>query len=114
MQSNDVASQILLNREAIGIDQDAEGAMARQINNAGMTQVWTKPLTGGDQAVLLVNTGETPTDITVDLGALGLSASRHVRDVWTHADAGAFTGSYTAPSVAPHASVLVRVAGQSQ
>jgi alpha-galactosidase len=114
MLSNDVASQILLNREVVGIDQDAEGAMARQMSRVGATQVWTKPLTGGDEAVLLVNTGETPTDITVDLTALGLDGSRHVRDVWAHSDVGAFTGAYTASSVAPHASALIRVAGHSQ
>jgi alpha-galactosidase len=114
MQPGDLASQVLLNREVVAVDQDAEGAMARKIIDTGTFQVWSKPLTGGNEAVLLVNTADAPTDITVSLDDLGLTGRRQVRDLWAHADLGAFTGTYTATAVAPHGSVLLRVAGQSQ
>jgi mannan endo-1,4-beta-mannosidase len=111
MQSGDVASQVLLNPEVIAIDQDAEGVMARKVRDAGAIRVWTKPLANGDEAVLLVNAGESPADLTVNLTALGLAGTRQLRDAWAHTNLGAFTGTYTASNVVPHASVLLRVVG---
>jgi hypothetical protein len=52
------------------------------------------------------NLGSTPADITVDLGVPG---AQPVHDLVARQDLGRFRGSWTASSVPPHGSRLVRI-----
>ncbi|HEY8598633.1 MAG TPA: S-layer homology domain-containing protein [Thermomicrobiales bacterium] len=108
MRSGDTASGILLNREVIAVDQDPLGMQGTRIRDIGGLQVWTKPLLGGDRAVVLFNTTDVTASIGVNWAELGLAGSQHVRDLWDAADLGGFADGY-ATSVPAHGVVMVRV-----
>jgi alpha-galactosidase len=106
---------ILTNAEAIAIDQDLLGSgpvkVSGQVDGA---QVWMKPLkskTSGVQAVLFLNLGSEPADVSVRWTDLGLKPQVRVRDLWLHRDLGTFAESYTA-LIPPHGSRLLKISGQ--
>ena len=109
--------EILTNREIIAVDQDLLGAPGRVVSRGpnGMTEVEAKPLgsfASGEYAVLLLNRGSEPEDITVTWRSLDLLAtSASVRDLWQHADLGSMRTQFTAHNVAPHGVVMLRVKG---
>lgn len=106
MIAGDDTSGILLNTEVIAVDQDADSVMAGRVSDSSGIQVWVKPLKGGRQAVLAVNTDDVPRDVVVDLATLGLSGAA-ARDLWGHRDLGRLTGTYLAPGVPAHGSVML-------
>lgn len=84
----DADKRILMNREAIAIDQDALGKQAARVTQEGDLSVWVKPLSGGRTAVGLVNLGWSTRDISLELRSLGLGEEVNVRDVWEGKDLG--------------------------
>lgn len=104
---------LLTNDEALAINQDANVVMGtlRSPSNATGTEVWSKPLHDGSVAVLLLNRGEVPADITADWSLVGLpsGSSADVRDVWAQKDIGSHTGSYTGSAVPRHGCELLRI-----
>jgi alpha-galactosidase len=103
---------ILNNAEVIAVDQDALGAQGQlAATPAANLQIWSKPLAASNaRAVALFNRGTTAAAITVRWTDLGLPAgSASVRDLWLHADLGAFTASYTATTVPAHGVVMLRI-----
>jgi alpha-galactosidase len=81
-------------------------------HNAAATQVYAGPLVQKQWAVVLVNRDDVQTaSITVTWKDLGVdpSTSFTVRDLWKHQDLGIFDTSFTAPNVAPHASVTLKL-----
>jgi len=117
--------EILTAAEYIMVNQDlgVDGAIQGRLQTAaapGQAQggappakggeVWTKRLSTGATAVLLVNNGDTArTDVTIDFGTIGFGATTKVtvRDLWGRADIGTFTGSYTAKDIEPHDHVFL-------
>lgn len=101
---------ILVNKEAIAIDQDPMGIQGRRVQKNGDLEVWSKQLADGGRAVALLNRGASEQTITAAWSALGypetLKAS--VRDLWAHKDMPSATGRFSA-SVPSHGVVLVRV-----
>jgi hypothetical protein len=76
--------------------------------------VWSKPHSGSNtRAVALFNRNDSGSaSITVQWSALGIpGGAAAVRDLWTHADLGTFSGSYTATSVPSHGVVMLKVTG---
>ena len=74
--------------------------------------IWTGPLTGGSQAVVLLNRGDTDSsEITVNWTDIGFPVdhSATVRDLWVHQDVGVFTGHYTSPRIDPHAVMMINI-----
>ncbi|RYD26923.1 MAG: glycoside hydrolase family 27 protein [Lysobacteraceae bacterium] len=67
---------------------DQLGVQGRRLRQDGEAELWVKPLSGGRQAVLLLNRGEQPTSIKAAWDILGWSATTRatVRDVWAHRD----------------------------
>ena len=116
MAGNDVRTvsnatrDILTNREVVAVDQDSlgtQGWLAQQ-PSPGL-QTWVKPLADGSRAVALLNRTGADAELRADWTAIGLPAGRaQVRDLWAHADRGAFAGSY-AVRVPSHAVVMVKV-----
>ncbi len=95
-------SEILLNKEAIAIDQDELGVEGSKKLDEGNFEVWTKPLKGGDYAVILFNRGEKPVDANVTWKSMGIKGHFHARDLWRHQDIGpsiGFKGSIEGHSV---------------
>ena len=100
---DDATRTILMNAEAIAVDQDPLGAQAMRV---GVTdhaeqraEVWAKPLADGSVAVGLFNLSDADGRlIEVSWESLGLQPSQRcvVRDLWQHQDAGETTVSFSA------------------
>ncbi len=97
---------ILTNRDVIAIDQDPLGRQGRRLRTQGDVEIWTKPLSGGGQAVGLFNRGTAAAETTIRCEDLQL-CDADVRDVWTRSPASRFT-SYSG-SIPSHGVVLLRV-----
>jgi alpha-galactosidase len=106
---------ILTNQEVIAIDQDALGlqGVPVQLSSDQLQSVWAKPLNqSGARAVVLVNAGESTASLSFKLSDIGLrGGSATARDLVAQKDLGAFTDSYPAVNLAPHASVTLKVMG---
>lgn len=99
---------ILLNRDVIAVDQDPLGKEGSAIAKTAETQVWAKPLEGGEYAIALFNLGEKPTEMSVKWSQVHLSGKLHVRDLWAHRSLGEVANGYSA-MVAPHGVAMIRV-----
>lgn len=110
---SDVQREILFNDEVIAINQDVT-PQGRPVADGDLT-VWARALSDGSAAVAFYNEDDAaaalgPIDFAKALGwPAGTKAT--VRDLWAHADLGAFTGGYPAApiSVDPHATHVVRI-----
>ncbi len=104
------ASEIIMNREVIAVDQDPlgiQGDVAKEYDN-GKLQVWVKPLESGSKAVALLNRDATTHRMTVNWSDIGFSGKCAVRDLWEHEDKGTFADRYSAP-VPSHGTVLLKI-----
>lgn len=61
---------IILNREAIAIDQDPLGVQGLRLRTEGDVEYWLKPLQNGDWAVLVLNRGVEDVKISLDWNSL--------------------------------------------
>jgi alpha-galactosidase len=104
----DEIKQILTNRDVIAIDQDKLGKQGFRVSKDGRTEVWAKPLEGGDMAVALFNRGDKAELMLAKWFDLGLNGKHMVRDLWAHADRGKIKDLFEA-EVYPHGVVMLRV-----
>ncbi|HMH15538.1 MAG TPA: glycoside hydrolase family 27 protein [Edaphobacter sp.] len=86
---------ILMNKDAIAIDQDALGKQGDRLYESGDLEVWTKPLSGGRVAVGLFNRSWSKRDVSVDLAEIGFRNGGNVHDVWKGKDLGHRSGVFT-------------------
>jgi alpha-galactosidase len=84
----DVDKSLLMNKDAIAIDQDSLGKQGDRLYESGDLDVWTKPLSGGRVAVGLFNRSWSVRDVSVDLAQIGFSNGGNVRNVWQKKDIG--------------------------
>jgi hypothetical protein len=90
MAGNDLANmdtatrRILTNREVIAVDQDWGGRQGERLRDDGEQEVWTKPMSDGSVAVVLLNRGAATVEISVTRAELGLSASSRclAKNLW--------------------------------
>lgn len=112
----DAIKAILVNREAIAIDQDSLGIQGRRIRGKGALEVWVKPLKGGEKAVLLFNATAADASIEVrwndSLMGWKADALADVRDIWNAKDIKGAKGGYAA-TVPSHDAVLLRIRNAS-
>ena len=106
----DADKGILMNKDAIAIDQDALGKQGDRLYQSGDLDVWTKPLSGGRVAVALFNRSWSVRDVSVDLGEIGFKSGAHVRDVWGQKDLGPKSAVFT--SRIPKHGVTLLVVGK--
>ena len=73
------------NAEAIAIDQDPLGRPATCLARSGALSIWSRPLAGDLVAVGVLNSGDQPAEVVVDLAQFGFAPLQpvHMRDVWT-------------------------------
>jgi alpha-galactosidase len=90
-----VDKSILMNKDAIAIDQDPLGRQGDRLYESGDLDVWTKPLSRGRVAVGLFNRSWSTRDISVDLAQIGFKNGAKVRDVWKGRDLGRRSGVFT-------------------
>jgi alpha-galactosidase len=86
---------LLMNKEAIAIDQDAMGKQGDRLYQSGDFDVWTKPLSDGRIAVGLFNRSWDHRDVSVDLAEIGFRDGASLRDVWKQKDLGRHSGVFT-------------------
>ena len=82
---------ILMNKEAIAIDQDALGKQGSRVYAEGPVEIWAKPMKGGAKAVAVFNFGETASEmrgIRLHLKEMGFAGAVTARDVWAAKDLG--------------------------
>ena len=96
---NDVAG-VLTNRDVITVDQDSLGIQGFQHSARDSVEIWFKPLTRGEWAMVVLNRAQSPRDVRFDWSreAVSDSLSRRsasfgsttyrVRDLWTKKDLG--------------------------
>jgi len=106
----DTDKSILMNKDAIAIDQDPLGKQGDRLYQSADIDVWTKPLSGGRVAVCLFNRAWGPRDISVDLSEIGFANGANVRDVWQQKDLGHEYGVVT--STVPRHGVALLIISQ--
>jgi alpha-galactosidase len=89
----DADKRLLLNKEAIAVDQDPLGRQGDRLYVSGDLEVWTKPLKGGRLAVAMFNRSWSTRDVSVDLAQIGFPAGAKIRDVWKEKDLGEKKGT---------------------
>jgi alpha-galactosidase len=80
--------RILLNADAIAIDQDSLGKQGDRLYQSGDLDVWTKPLSRGRVALGLFNRSSSNREVSVDLAEIGFQNGADLRDVWKQKDLG--------------------------
>lgn len=96
---------ILLNKEAIAINQDTLGVVARPLGKVGQCRLYLRPLAGGKHALALLNDTDNPQPANVNFRTLGLPAKANVRDIWLHKDLGNKSG--WKGTVKPHQTIVL-------
>jgi alpha-galactosidase len=71
-------------------------------------QVWSKPLSATETAVLVVNNAVFDTAVSFTLAELGLPATVFARDMWTHTSNGSIDGSYAA-TIPSHGGIFLKL-----
>ena len=105
---SDADAAILMNKDAIAIDQDPLAKEGDRLYQIGDFAVWTKPLSGGRVAVGMFNSALSPRDISFDLAAIGFPNDAALRDVWKKTDLGRHSGVFT-DTIARHGVTLLIV-----
>jgi alpha-galactosidase len=106
----DADKRILLNADAIAIDQDSLGNQGDRLHQSGDLDVWTKPLSRGRVAVGLFNRSWSNREVSVDLAEIGFRNGANVRDVWKQKDLGSLTGVFT--DTVPRHGVTLLIVGR--
>jgi alpha-galactosidase len=103
----------LKNPEIVAVDQDPLAIQGVRVAGTGDTDVYSKVLSrDGERAVVLLNRGAAPAQITVNLADTGLQGTVSVRDLRARQDRGKVTGSYTA-TVPAHGTAFLKLRGQT-
>lgn len=107
--------EILLNKEAIEVDQDTLGKQGTCIKDyKDGRQVWAKLLADGSIAVCLFNRSSKSAEVKVCWKDLGFHVKQiKIRDLWAHRDLGIFEKSY-ATSLPSHGVALLRLKDATQ
>ena len=106
---------ILLNREAIAVNQDPLGKQGVKVRDDGDLEVWCKMLADGSRAVVLFNRGNREVNNGVLWTEIGYPShiEADVRDLWKHEDLGSSNGAFAA-DVPSHGVVMLKIAPQKQ
>jgi len=119
LMSNDLrniqpwAKEILLNKEAIAVNQDPLGRQGVRIyGKAGSTQVWLRQLADSTFAVALWNDTPNPTMMLLDPTFASGYAS--LRDLWAHKDLGVCGPTSCSFTVPAHGTVFLKATPTSK
>ncbi|MFZ1799900.1 MAG: glycoside hydrolase family 27 protein [Chitinophagaceae bacterium] len=85
---NAETKRILMNEEAIAIDQDALGKQGVRKVNTKTWNVFVKPLANGDYALAILNRSGTAQTADISFSELGLDGKYEIRDLWLHENVG--------------------------
>jgi alpha-galactosidase len=88
---NGETKRILLNDEAIAIDQDRLGKQGVLKIKNDVWNVLVKPLSNGDYAVGILNLSNAPQTASIKFDDLGLHGKYEITDLWQHKNLGKAT-----------------------
>jgi len=116
MMGNDIRKatpeimDILLNKEAIAVNQDPLGRQGAKVRDYGELEVWSKPLHDGSRAVVLFNRSDIKTNMGVLWTEIGYPEhlTAGIRDLWQKKDLGTSTGAFAA-DVPSHGVVMLKI-----
>jgi len=106
---NEHTKSILLNKQVIAVNQDPLGVPGWRVKKMDQIEVWKRPLTGGDIAVVFVNLDEKPRDIDVTWAQLNITGPRQVTDLWQQRGLGQHDKQLKFDAVPSHGVVFVRL-----
>jgi len=117
----DSITDIVLNPDAIAVNQDTLGYQGFKFIDYGDLEVWVKALSGGDAAFCFLNRSSQPVDLNFNWKKMGLyhfsiagngfnlwKNNYAVKDLWSHKQIGTTKENLTA-KLAPHEALLVRL-----
>jgi len=81
---NDSTKNILLNKDAIAVNQDKLGVQGKKVYDDGDFEIWSKPLVHGDIAVIFFNRNEKKYDFPALWDKVGFKGNKKVFDIWQH------------------------------
>ena len=99
---------ILTNREVIAVNQDKDGKQGKQIWKSGDQEIWSRPLSGGAQAVAFFNRATEPAKINVRWTDIGITGKKRLRDLWLHQNV-EWTGPEYSLTIPGHGVVMLCV-----
>jgi alpha-galactosidase len=99
--------EILTNKEAVAVNQDPRGVQGHKHRDFGDTEIWRKPLSNDQTAVVLLNRGEEQKEISVRVDPKDV-----VRDLWQKKDLGTFESGWFSAVVPPHDVVMIKTTPQ--
>ncbi|MGC3992990.1 MAG: NEW3 domain-containing protein [Propionicimonas sp.] len=113
-EADEATMDIFLNTDVIAVDQDTLGKQATVISQDNGLYVLAKPLSNGDVAVALFNSGSKARTISTTTTAVGAASSKNYKltDLWSK-EATATTKNISA-YVSGHQTVVYRVSATSQ
>ena len=80
---------VMTDKEALAIDQDPAGKEGWRFRAEPGREIWVRELGNGDWAVALLNTGDTPADLSIDFGPMWfLGGECAIRNIWDKKDDG--------------------------
>ena len=113
-------ADILMNKDAIAVDQDTLGVSGFPYSENGSMEIWAKPLAGGDWAICFLNRGSEPQNVNFSwksntiidtLTGRELNSQRNnylIRDLWKHKQVGTTAKDFKAV-VPSHDVVMLRL-----
>lgn len=81
---SDETKRILLNEEAIAIDQDVLGKQGELKIKDEVWNVFVKPLSDGGYAISILNRSDATKTSIINFNDLGLEGKYEIRDLWKH------------------------------
>jgi len=107
---NDDIRAILMNKDAIAVNQDPAVIPAKRIRKDEKTELWSRKLADGSLCVVLLQKTNTAQMLEFTWEEIGLAAdmSANVRDLWQHKTLGNFTKRFSIP-VNAHGCAMLKI-----
>jgi hypothetical protein len=105
---DDATKKVILNRDALAINQDPLAAPCRCVKLDGDIQVFAKPLAGGDVAIAILNRGDSPAEAHLSNTDLGIGLHFGARNLWT-GETTEISNGQIAPTIGRHETVILRL-----
>jgi len=105
---DDQTKSILINANAIKIDQDKLGIQGSKILDEGDFEIWSKRLSGGERAMIFFNRNEKENTFAINWKQLGVKRNHDIFDIWKSANAGN-TKSIQALTIPGHSVLFYRL-----
>jgi alpha-galactosidase len=107
---NDDIKAILMNKEAIAVNQDPAVIPAKRIRKDDNTELWSRTLADGSLCIVVLNKTKTNQKLEFSWEEIGLPASQKatVRGLWQHKTLGTFKKSFSIP-VNAHGCAMLKI-----